>query len=250
MSNRSFKREPSLRNHSGERLEKTEKPSEVKWLEKTIEDIEPTTGECPFISTTKNLGEKLTTTAIADAMKRLAVKPFGSRNAEEFKTKSLRSFYNSALLRANVQQQEIKDSMFGHQRRGARSHYDYDEQTIKDSYAKAFEHLSMNGLQTRTDIAKLKEDLTKAKSDFWDKMSKSEAKNAELEKQVAEMQSGLEFLKKYIGLTDVVTTEDDRQRLLDLLERMRKGKSAIQLPYPSQLMTKVEIEAFYLSQRA
>jgi hypothetical protein len=164
--------------------------------------------------------------SINDAMKNLAIKALGAEKGKEFKTKMLRSFYNSALLRANVQPQEIKDLMFGHGRKGARSHYDYDEATIKENYAKAFEFLSINGLQTRTDIAKLKEDLTKTKSDFWDKMSKSEAKNEELEKQVAEMQEGVSFLKKYIGLTDVVETPEDAQTLLDALEALRKKKMA------------------------
>lgn len=113
-----------------------------------------------FTSQTKGKGEQMTTRTINDAMKALAEKTFGKEKAKQFKTKALRSFYNSALLRAGIQS-EIKDVMFGHERKGARSHYDYDEFTIKENYALAFEYLSINGFQTREDIAQIKEDLNK-----------------------------------------------------------------------------------------
>ena len=111
-----------------------------------------------FVSTTKGKDDKLEVRSINTAMKNLAEKAFGadSKKAKEFKTRSLRSFYNSALLRANIQPQELKDLLMGHQRRGARKKYDYDDITIREAYQRAFEHLSINGLQTRTDIAKLK----------------------------------------------------------------------------------------------
>ncbi len=121
-----------------------------------------------FVGITVSKGQQLEVRAIGDAMKALAKKAFGAEKAKKFKTKMLRSFYNSALLRANIQPQEMKDLMFGHQRRGARSHYDYDEQTIRENYTKAFEHMTINGLQTRTDIAKLKEEMIKQKAEFAD----------------------------------------------------------------------------------
>jgi hypothetical protein len=74
-------------------------------------------------------------------MKALAEKAFGKEKAEEFETRSLRSFCNSALLRAGIKPQEVKDLMFRHGRKGARSHYDYDETTIREAYQKVFEHL-------------------------------------------------------------------------------------------------------------
>ena len=46
--------------------------------------------------------------------------------------------------------------MMGHARIGARKHYDYDEYTIKEAYAKAFEHLSINGIQSREDLAEMR----------------------------------------------------------------------------------------------
>jgi len=113
-----------------------------------------------FVSTTKGLGDKLEVRSINDAMKNLAVKTFGEEKAKEFQTKTLRSFCNSALLRADLKS-EIKDLMMGHGRKGARGHYDYDEYTIKEAYQKAFDHLSINGIQTRQDIKQLKEDMNK-----------------------------------------------------------------------------------------
>jgi hypothetical protein len=111
-----------------------------------------------FVSQTKGRGERLEVRRINDAIKTLAEKTFGAEKAKQFKTKALRSFYNSALLRADIKS-EIKDLMMGHARLGARGHYDYDAQTILDAYSKAFDHLSINGLQVRQDVAKLKEDM-------------------------------------------------------------------------------------------
>lgn len=112
-----------------------------------------------FVSTTKGKGDQLEVRSINEAMKALAKKSLKPERAKEFKTKALRSFYNSALLRAGVSPQELKDLMFGHGRKGARSHYDYDELTIKEAYAKVFEHISINGLQVRADMKKVMDTL-------------------------------------------------------------------------------------------
>jgi integrase len=109
-----------------------------------------------FTSQTKGKGEQISTRTINEAMKSLAEKTFGKEKAKQFKTKALRSFYNSALLRANIQPQELKDVMMGHGRKGARKAYDYDEYTIKEAYKLAFEHLSANGVQSREDLAQLR----------------------------------------------------------------------------------------------
>jgi hypothetical protein len=112
-----------------------------------------------FVSQTKGKGEQLETRTINEAMKTLAEKAFGAEKAKDFKTKALRSFYNSALLRADLKE-ECKDLMMGHERQSARKYYDYDEQMIKESYTKAFEFLSINGTQTREDVKKLTEKMT------------------------------------------------------------------------------------------
>ena len=119
----------------------------------------PTTGYL-FVSQTKAKGEGMDTRTINESMKSLAERPFGkdSEKSKEFNTKALRSFYNSALLRAHIQPQELKDVMMGHKRQGARSSYNYDEYTIKECYVLAFENLSINGIQSREDLAKLRAD--------------------------------------------------------------------------------------------
>lgn len=53
------------------------------------------------------------------------------------------------------------------------------------------------------------------------------------------MLSGLDFWKKYIGLTDVAETPKDAQKLPDLLEAMRKEKMTnedkpVKLPEPKK----------------
>lgn len=114
-----------------------------------------------FTSQTKAKGiEGIEVRAIHLAMSNLAEKALGTEKAKEFKTKQLRSFYNSALLRADIKS-EVKDLMMGHQRLGARGHYGYDEQTIIEAYSKAFEFLSINGMQSREDLVKIKEDMNK-----------------------------------------------------------------------------------------
>jgi len=108
-----------------------------------------------FVSQTKGKGEQLEVRSISEAIKALAKKSLDKSKVKEFKTKTLRSFYNSALLHAGVSPQEVKDLMMGHGRKGARGHYDYDDVTIKEAYGRVFEHLSINGLQVRADIKKL-----------------------------------------------------------------------------------------------
>jgi hypothetical protein len=87
------------------------------------------------------------------------------------------------LLRASIQG-EIKDLMFGHARQSARKHYNYDEQTIRENYAKAFEHLSINGVQTRQDIAKLKEDMAKKNEYFTELLAQQQKQIEELKESI------------------------------------------------------------------
>ena len=136
-----------------------------------------------FVSQTRNQGGQMDVRIINLAMKGLAIKTFGEEKGKNFKTKALRSFYNSALLRAGVQPQEIKDVMMGHQRRGARGHYDYNEATILENYKKAFEYLGINGIQTRTDVAKLKAEFDTTKS--------------ELLKTITQQNNNIESLEKW-----------------------------------------------------
>ena len=92
-------------------------------------------------------------------MKKLAVKALGKERAKDFKTKELRNFYNSALLNTKPPlTQEIKDLLMGHGRASARKFYSYTPETIMEAYNSAFSNLSINGIQTREDIAKYKQE--------------------------------------------------------------------------------------------
>jgi site-specific recombinase XerD len=80
---------------------------------------------------------------INDAMKEIAQRAFDGR-AKEWLTKHLRDAYMNGLLQAKIPQ-EVKDSMVGHQRQGARKEYGLTEQTIKAAYDSAFKFLTING---------------------------------------------------------------------------------------------------------
>jgi integrase len=176
-----------------------------------------------FISTTKAKGNQLDMRAISDAMKALATKAFGKEKGKKFKTKALRSFHNSALLRANIQPQELKDVMMGHKRLGARGHYAYDEQTIRENYTKAFEHMSINGIQTRTDIAKLKEEVNKNKVQFADMLAEHKAK---FEKEIAGVHKYVEKnLDLVLGLFNEIAATDEGKALLKKIQEERQEKA-------------------------
>jgi len=164
-----------------------------------------------FTSQTKEKGiNGIDTRRINEAMKALAVRTFGAEKAKEFNTKALRSFYNSALLRAKVSPQEIKDVMMGHKRQGARGHYAYDEYTIKEWYTKAFENLSINGIQSREDLAKMREDMNKL-------IGKQQV---QIEEQKTELKS----------LKDLMNTQSDQLR-----------KYSVELENVSQLLKRISI---------
>src|SRR3972149_244007 len=108
-------------------------------------------------------GERLTTRFINDAIKCMVTKTYGEQEAEKFKTKSLRDAYNDALLRANLTQ-EIKDTLFGHMRSGAKERYAISQATIIDAFNKAFQYLSVNhGTQARKDIDVMRQQVAETK---------------------------------------------------------------------------------------
>jgi hypothetical protein len=150
---------------------------------------------CLFVSTTKGKGSKLEVRTIHNAMKGLAEKTFGAEKAKDFKTKALRSFYNSALLRADIKS-EVKDLMMGHSRQSARKHYDYDEITIKEAYQRAFEYLSINGLQVRADLKKVMEALKSLREANMVFQSQLEAKDKELEAVKTELRTLGDLVKQ------------------------------------------------------
>lgn len=145
-----------------------------------------------FVSQTKGKDENkpLTERRVNECMKALFEKTFGSEKAKEFKTKMFRSFYNSALLRAKISPQEIKDVMMGHKREGARGHYSYDDETIKEAYNTAFPYLTINGMQAKADILQLKEDFYKI---IGEQKTTIETLKEEHTKEINEMKEALKL---------------------------------------------------------
>ena len=78
--------------------------------------------------------------------------------------------------------------------------------------------MGINGLQTRTDIAKLKQEFDLTKLQLADIMVKQKMDNDKLVSMVQSLKMKTEFLDKYTSMVDIVETEDDAQRLLDVLE--------------------------------
>jgi integrase len=182
-----------------------------------------------FTSQTKGKGEQITTRTVNEAMKALALKTFGKEKAKQFKTKTLRSFYNSALLRSKVQP-EIKDLMMGHGRKGARKHYDYDEFTIKEAYKAAFEHLSINGVQSREDLAQLKNKLAELEhkriednETLMNALKGIQKENSEIKEDLAEVRRGNLWLLEY---AKNLKTDKDKIAFADHLKRLSKSAEA------------------------
>jgi len=93
-------------------------------------------------------GERFTPRFINDMIKEI-VETHLSYKTLEWKTKHLRDSYMNGLLMAKITQ-EVKDSMVGHKRAGARGSYGLAEKTIKANYDSAFKFLSINGVGSST----------------------------------------------------------------------------------------------------
>jgi integrase len=191
-----------------------------------------------FVSTTKGKGDKLEVRTIHQAMKSLALKTFGDEKGKEFKTRALRSFYNSALLRADIKS-EVKDLMMGHARQSARKHYDYDDVTIKEAYQRAFDYLSINGLQVREDIKKVMGALKSVEDANVAIQRRLKAKDKELEEIKAEL-SALGNLVKLFSNSDYYkeATEGIVDKLVvkiaedpEFLEKFRKEADKLKSGY-------------------
>lgn len=173
----------------------------------------PTSGYI-FTSQTKGKDEShISERRINESMQELAVRTFGNEKAEGteklkkdlFQTKMLRSFYNSALLRANIQPQEIKDLMMGHDQGGARKNYSHDDETIREAYLKAFQYLSINGIQSREDLAKIKADLHAIIGRQQAEIEQTKKENDERKKEYQELKATMkEMSNNYELLIDAV----------------------------------------------
>ena len=159
-------------------------------------------GRTPLFISQK--GERLTVRFINDAIKGMVEKTYGKEESEKFKTKSLRDAYNDALLRANLTQ-EVKDTLFGHKREGAREKYAISQSTIIDAYNKAFQFLSINhGTQARKDFEVLSDKMCEMQNNT-DQTLKNlnrmiedqQKKNDETQKEVIDLK--MQFLDSFKG---------------------------------------------------
>ena len=173
-----------------------------------------------FVGQTKSKNSQLEVRTINDAMKSLAEKTFGKDKAKEFKTKALRSFYNSALLRADIKT-EVKDLLMGHARLGARGHYDYDEDTIIENYKKVFEYLGVNGILIRTDVAKLKAELDTARSEFNKNIARQEADITELKES---LKSATEIVYSFEPMLNTFNEIAGTPEGLELIKKLHEEK--------------------------
>jgi integrase len=170
-----------------------------------------------FVSGTFGKGAQLSTRTINEAMKSLAVRTFGAEKAKQFKTKSLRSFYNSALLRSGTKG-EIKDVMMGHKRMGARGHYAYDEYTIKEAYSQAFEHLSINGIQSREDLAEMRNSFKLMQVNLSQTIAELTERNKNLENMLTALGVDIKTLQR---------TVNQNQKDIIRLEKKTKTKETV-----------------------
>jgi integrase len=175
-----------------------------------------------FTSRTVNKGLKpIDTRRINEIIKGLYEKTFGIEKANEYQTRTLRSFYNSALLRAKIQPQEVKDLLMGHDREGARANYSYDDETIKQAYIQAFEFLSINGLQSREDLQKIKADMQALIGNQQieieqqkESMQELKAANSQQSAELEVMQSQQEDLEK--------TIEEQKKQFAEMVKAIKE----------------------------
>lgn len=142
-------------------------------------------GKTPLFISQK--GKRLDTRFINDTVKAMVTKAYGSEMAEKFKTKSLRDAYNDALLRANLTQ-EVKDTLFGHRRSGAKEKYAISQATVIDAYNKAFQFLTVNhGTQARKDIEEMRSEV----SGLVKVLADVQKENGDFKTQISELRQAL-----------------------------------------------------------
>jgi site-specific recombinase XerD len=174
-------------------------------------------GRTPLFVSQK--GERLTVRFINEAVKGMVEKTYGKEKAAEFKTKSLRDAYNDALLRANLTQ-EVKDTLFGHKREGAREHYAISQATVLDAYDKAFQFLSVNhGTQARKDIETIRDQMREMRDNNDQTIQSLNRLIGSLTTENQQTKSEIERLRKQM---------DSIEKGLRLMERARFRKEQAQ----------------------
>ncbi len=212
--------------------EKTNIPQKTCISREALEDIRimlqsrgfPKTG---FLFITQK-GNQLENRDLHDMFKQVVEKAYVGRS-DQWKTKHLRDAFMNGLQQSNVSQ-EVKDSMVGHKREGARENYALTEETIRIAYTQAFPKLTINGYgQTSRKIEELQSDFQKTKNELLQSITELRNENRDL-KAIAESKDKifsdrLEQLEKTLGPTFVKTVNDlmDKKQGFDvILEKKRK----------------------------
>jgi site-specific recombinase XerD len=133
-----------------------------------------------------------------DILKTLVERAFNGK-VKLWKTKHLRDAFMNACLQAKIPQ-EVKDSMVGHKRQGAREAYALTEQTIKTAYSEAFKFLTINGFGSQgRKIEELEKQFTEQLRAMTAIMTELRNENSQLKQQLAQTSTET---KEMIGKID------------------------------------------------
>jgi integrase len=139
--------------------------------------------------------QQLGVRGINDMLKSVVKKGFNGR-VKEWKTKHLRDAFMNGLLQAKVTQ-EVKDSMVGHKRQGAREDYAITEQTIRVAYDSAFKFLTVNGFgQTSRKIEELEHKFDAQTKTLMEMLTEIREENKQLKEKQKEFDKALEAIKE------------------------------------------------------
>ena len=162
-------------------------------------------------------GEQLGVRGINDMLKAVVQKGFNGKS-KDWKTKHLRDAFMNGLHQGKVTQ-EVKDSMVGHKREGARNDYAITELTIKTAYSEAFKYLTINGYGSQSrKVEELAQKFDSQTKTLMELIAELREENKGLKMQLASIENKQDTLSKKIdGI-------DKRTVALEEVERKRPEK--------------------------
>jgi len=154
-----------------------------------------------LFETQKN--EPMPIRALAEMFKTL-VESGSKGRSSQWQTRKLRDSFMNALLKAQVTQ-EVKDSMCGHKRQGARENYEITENTIRESYQNAFKYLTVNGFgSTSRKVEELETKFDAQNRATVETISRLQNQLNEIESKIAVLKEFPELLKQIELQTGIV----------------------------------------------
>lgn len=196
--------------------EKTNIPQKTMISREALEEIRIMLQQRGFpkegflFETQKN--EPITVRALADMFKALVESGFKGRSSE-WQTRKLRDSFGNALLKAQITA-EVKDTMFGHKRQGARENYEITEDTIRESYQNAFKFLTINGFgSTSRKVEELETKFTVELKAMTEIMTALRNENATLKQQLGTVANQQNTISKTLAnLTELPTIKREIQK--------------------------------------